>query len=279
VSSFTFKQQSVDERFFIHVHAHPFFNRFQFCFGLELLCLENDRISLPYIELRFKVIKTSSFPIISIVLTNRAIGSSRKQVISCFKLSAFAGSRRSRTERRVFLLDGSYFFPLNIKKLHKSFEYQMNHVTDILTAGECVAAHILIIVCVDGTIYGVSQKDGSILWSTRLPTSNMPADSVPIDNSVFIPDPIDGEVYHYDLDAKKLQKLSVSLKDLVNQPAFLSGDGKYQTSSMTSEVISINPLTGDFIDDDANLFERNQSIFITKTTYVMTILKGSLKNR
>jgi hypothetical protein len=167
----------------------------------------------------------------------------------------------------------------------------MNQVADITSSEECVASHILIgrlilplissVVAVDGTIYGVSRNDGTILWSTRLPTAYTPADSVPIDNSVFIPDPIEGFVYHYDLQEKKLKKLSVSLKDLVNQPAFLSSDGKYQTSSHTQEVISINPFTGDIIsgDDDASSFTRNQSIFITKTTYVMIIMKGTLKNR
>ena len=60
----------------------------------------------------------------------------------------------------------------------------------------------------------------------------------------------------------------MSLMELVIQPAFLSSDGKYQTSSMTSEVISINPFTGYIVDDGESSFARSQTIYIIVSGHI-----------
>ena len=141
----------------------------------------------------------------------------------------------------------------------------------------CLAAHILVgmyhstssssyilVVSVDGTIYGVDRNDGTILWTQRY-SDSVPLDKSnlnPIDNSIFIPDPVSGGVYHYDTRKKLLQKLDVSLKEMANQPAFIAFDGKRQTSSMSSEILTLDPFSGKLNSDHE--FALHQSIFITK---------------
>lgn len=158
-----------------------------------------------------------------------------------------------------------------------------NRQTSIIrTDNVCEASHILILITVDGVLLGINRNDGTLLWETS--TNNAVNEQLindAIENSLFLPDPVEGTVYHFDTELGKLQKLSVSIKNLVSQPAYITNDGKFHTSTQSTEIMALDPFTGqiEVADDisDSGVFKN--SVFITKTHYVMNIQKASKRNR
>ncbi|XP_076648630.1 serine/threonine-protein kinase/endoribonuclease Ire1 [Halictus rubicundus] len=147
---------------------------------------------------------------------------------------------------------------------------------------------LLIFSTLDGSLIGVEQRSGHILWQQ----SNEPVVKMPIDISrastvpMFLPDPKDGSLYIFGAETEALKKLPFTIPQLVANSPCRSSDGILYTGRKEDTWFSVDPRTGEReqllgFDKVKNTcpVEMQDGVFVGRTEYNIIMVDVKQKNR
>ncbi|XP_006624186.1 serine/threonine-protein kinase/endoribonuclease IRE1 isoform X1 [Apis dorsata] len=150
---------------------------------------------------------------------------------------------------------------------------------------------LLIFSTLDGSLIGIKQRSGNVLWRQNDAFVTEPIVKVPVELGrtsmpMFLPDPKDGSLYVFGTETEALKKLPFTIPQLVANSPCRSSDGILYTGRKIDTWFGIDPRTGqreqllgfDKVKNTCPV-EMQNAVFMGRTEYNIIMVDSKQKNR